>query len=431
MIIFEWIMSQENKLKKNVYWVLYFFTVYIFIFDILISYVRFFARNITKLSNIWKPLSIICFFIVPLGVEECSDIVIINRFCDFFALLYIVLILLLIISFIAWIKTKFENKQKLKNKNNEGKNMNDKNILWSINDSITEGVFGFISSILNIFAEKPEHLANEILRDIQIINPEELIALIKKQGNKVYYRQNNIYEYINIPIILRGKKDYKFDIIYYFLTNGSDNIKERISRMIGRSLGNTLCANVNYSDLRLLKKYFKEISGLDIKFVNEKTEVEREEKEYKKNKAENYYKLAKDDYEKGNYTSAEEYINLAIKLIPDNIKYSDLLNKITSINNNIESTEIKTERTDNNQKKNTNKKIKLESCTKDDLLSIDGFDEEKADRFIEERENDKMYYDIESFVADYNLMPHQMVEIQDRLIFPKKPKNKIGRKIEW
>ena len=98
----------------------------------------------------------------------------------------------------------------------------------------------FISFQISRSIVKPEHLADEILRDMQIIKPEELIALIKKQGNKVYYRQNNIYEYINIPIILRGKKDYKFDIIYYFLTNGSDNIKERISRMIGRSLGNTL-----------------------------------------------------------------------------------------------------------------------------------------------------------------------------------------------
>ena len=298
----------------------------------------------------------------------------------------------------------------------------------------------FISFQISRSIVKPEHLADEILRDMQIIKPEELIALIKKQGNKVYYRQNNIYEYINIPIILRGKKDYKFDIIYYFLTNGSDNIKERISRMIGRSLGNTLCANVNHSDLRLLKKYFKEISGLDVKFVDEKTEVEREEKEYKKNKAENYYKLAKDDYEKGNYTSAEEFINLAID-INDCKKYRDLKEKIINKdvpNNSLEevsdSNETQTLNKTNNKKSehtSSKKKIKIESCSKVELLTIDGFDEEKADKFISERNKGKVYYDIESFVADYGLMPHQMVEIQDRLIFPKKPKNKIGRKIEW
>ena len=78
-----------------------------------------------------------------------------------------------------------------------------------------------------------------------------------------------------------------------------------------------------------------------------------------------------------------------------------------------------------------NKKIKLESCSKADLLTIDGFDEEKADKFIQERDNGKIYYDIDNFVFDYGLMPHQMIEIQERLVFSPKPKNKMGRKIDW
>ena len=37
----------------------------------------------------------------------------------------------------------------------------------------------------------------------------------------------------------------------------------------------------------------------------------------------------------------------------------------------------------------------------------------------------------ETFVSDYGLMPHQMIEVQDRLVFPPKPQNKMGRKIDW
>ncbi len=81
--------------------------------------------------------------------------------------------------------------------------------------------------------------------------------------------------------------------------------------------------------------------------------------------------------------------------------------------------------------KSSNKKINLQSCTEEDLLTIDGFDLSKATKFLKERMNGKVYYDLETFVEDYNLMPHQMINIQDRLIFTPKPKNKVGRKIDW
>ena len=77
------------------------------------------------------------------------------------------------------------------------------------------------------------------------------------------------------------------------------------------------------------------------------------------------------------------------------------------------------------------KKIKMDTCSKNDLLSIDGFDDEKAEKFLQERKQGKIYYDLDSFVADYGLMPHQMIDAQDRLVFPNKPSNKIGRKIDY
>ena len=42
-----------------------------------------------------------------------------------------------------------------------------------------------------------------------------------------------------------------------------------------------------------------------------------------------------------------------------------------------------------------------------------------------------MWYDIDSFVQDFDLQPHEMVLIQDRLVFPPKPRAKTGnRKVD-
>ena len=75
-----------------------------------------------------------------------------------------------------------------------------------------------------------------------------------------------------------------------------------------------------------------------------------------------------------------------------------------------------------------NKVINLQKCSKKDILTLIGFDEEKASLFINKRKNGKMWYDIDSFVQDFNLQPHEMVLIQDRLVFPPKPNIKIGKR---
>lgn len=75
-----------------------------------------------------------------------------------------------------------------------------------------------------------------------------------------------------------------------------------------------------------------------------------------------------------------------------------------------------------------NKVINLQKCSKKDILTLMGFDEEKASLFINKRKNGKMWYDIDSFVQDFNLQPHEMVLIQDRLVFPPKPNIKIGKR---
>ena len=75
--------------------------------------------------------------------------------------------------------------------------------------------------------------------------------------------------------------------------------------------------------------------------------------------------------------------------------------------------------------------VKIKSCTIRQIMSLEGFDEEKAAKFMQERKEGKLWYDIDSFVMDFELQPHEMVLIQDRLIFPPKAKNKSGRKIDW
>lgn len=156
-----------------------------------------------------------------------------------------------------------------------------------------------------------------------------------------------------------------------------------------------------------------------------------------------YYNYSQQYYFEGEYEKAIEYINYALKYSPKNEELLNFKKKIevkqnstaqeTQNNNIYNDTVVNNDFNNNTDNKIefSNIKINLEICSKADLLTIDGFDEENADRFIKERDNGKTYYDIESFVADYALMPHQMIDIQDRLVFPPKPKNKIGRKIDW
>lgn len=156
-----------------------------------------------------------------------------------------------------------------------------------------------------------------------------------------------------------------------------------------------------------------------------------------------YYNYSQQYYLEGEYEKAIEYINYALKYSPQNEELLNFKKKIETEQNSttqeIQNNNIYNDTVVNNDFNNntdniiefSNIKINLEICSKADLLTIDGFDKEKAGRFIKERNNGKTYYDIESFVADYALMPHQMIDIQDRLVFPPKPKNKIGRKIDW
>ena len=76
-----------------------------------------------------------------------------------------------------------------------------------------------------------------------------------------------------------------------------------------------------------------------------------------------------------------------------------------------------------------NKLVDIKTCNKGAILTLDGFDEEKAEQFMNDRKF-MNWYDLESFANHFNLQPHEIVMLEDRLIFPLKPQVKKGRPVD-
>lgn len=77
------------------------------------------------------------------------------------------------------------------------------------------------------------------------------------------------------------------------------------------------------------------------------------------------------------------------------------------------------------------KKINVMQCSKNILLTINCLDEVKVDCLIKSRTNGKVWHDIDSFAKDFEIQPHELIDLQDKLVFPTKKKNKTIRKIEF
>lgn len=168
------------------------------------------------------------------------------------------------------------------------------------------------------------------------------------------------------------------------------------------------------------------------------------------------YLKGKISYSNGNYENALNYLTEAINYIEndeslyyhteDMYYYRGLtyikLNQLQNAKNDLtKALELAKENNDLSEKsekfadytnalKNVDR-INISTCSMEQLLQIEGFDENKANTFIKAREEGKLYYDIDSFAQDYQIQPHILLEIQDKLIFPQKPKNKLGRKVDW
>ncbi len=82
------------------------------------------------------------------------------------------------------------------------------------------------------------------------------------------------------------------------------------------------------------------------------------------------------------------------------------------------------------QQMKTDYPINIEKCKKEDIMTLAGFDEKKAQQVINARKNGKMWYSIEDFCQDYNPKPHELIYIENRLVFPPKPNLKKGRTVD-
>lgn len=107
----------------------------------------------------------------------------------------------------------------------------------------------------------------------------------------------------------------------------------------------------------------------------------------------------------GAYDKAIQDIEEAIKIFSNNEDFKNVLNVAN------------------------NKLVDIKTCNKGAILTLDGFDEEKAEQFMNDRKF-MNWYDLESFANHFNLQPHEIVMLEDRLIFPLKPQVKKGRPVD-
>ena len=134
-----------------------------------------------------------------------------------------------------------------------------------------------------------------------------------------------------------------------------------------------------------------------------------EAKKLKKNldKYAELYNLGFEYYYDGDYENAEECISKALEIQPQNCLCVDLLNNIKK------------------------QLVDIAKCTKWAILTLDGFNEEKANNFIKLRAEGVKWYDLDSFVEQFELMPIEKKQIQGRVIFPLRQGAKLGRRIEF
>ena len=143
----------------------------------------------------------------------------------------------------------------------------------------------------------------------------------------------------------------------------------------------------------------------DKQYENALLEAKKLKKNY--NEFEKLYKWGIGDYYDGNYENAERCISKALEIQPQNSLCIDLLNKIKK------------------------QLVEISKCAKWAILTLDGFNEEKANNFIKLRAEGVKWYDLDSFVEQFELMPIEKKQIQGRVIFPLRQGAKLGRKIDF
>ena len=70
------------------------------------------------------------------------------------------------------------------------------------------------------------------------------------------------------------------------------------------------------------------------------------------------------------------------------------------------------------------------TCSKQGLLKLDFINEEQAENIIQERNSGITWYDYLKFAEQFNIMPHQWAKVEEKIIFPLKQANRIGRRLD-
>ena len=179
------------------------------------------------------------------------------------------------------------------------------------------------------------------------------------------------------------------------------------------------------SNLLLAKSYFHNAENLltkqkyeeAIENINKAISLDSSNEDYLKlldviNEETNKH-LARAFYQKslkclkdGDFDQSIINIKQALELYPNNKTYQKILSKANS------------------------RMIDIKTCTKNAILTLEGFDNEKAELFINERKT-MTWYDLDSFAKYFDLQPHERILLEDKLIFPKKPLVKKGRTLEY
>ncbi len=249
------------------------------------------------------------------------------------------------------------------------------------------------------------------------------------------------------------------------LNKALDYYKEILKRDENNSITYNAIGNIYYQ----IKKFDKAFEAYDKAIESDKTlesAIENrkkvlkilDEETSKHLSAKSYFHNAENLLTKQKYEEAIENINKAISLDSSNEDYLKLLDVINEENNkhlarafyqkslkclkdgdfdqSIINIKQALELYPNNKtyqkilSKANSRMIDIKTCTKNAILTLDGFDNEKAELFINERKT-MTWYDLDSFAKYFDLQPHERVLLEDKLIFPKKPLIKKGRTLEY
>lgn len=241
-----------------------------------------------------------------------------------------------------------------------------------------------------------------------------------------------------------AKAEYSFSTLNHnkeYLNKIFDQF--RVNNKFPKYLNNidlrTLALHLSTENLEYVVLQFNQ-SGTPEVAIEIITKVLRDDKNHEDY---HYYLRGKLLYENNDLESALEDFDNAIDINEDNAEYfyyrALTLNALDDFDNAKEDLLYAISLSNDNEKYQTtldsmikqNEFLNLATCSKERFAKFTGLNEEKVNKFMERRNNGKKYYDFATFSRDLELMPHEIVTLENRIIFHAKPQNKIGRKIDW